>query len=184
LVPSFEKRTEACQSVGMESWGYRMDEDYYTDRHLLRSIDRYLARDANYLLNVGPKGDGTIPSESAAILIRIGKWYSRIKESLEGAVPASHLTSNRNVLLTRKGTTVYVHLMSDPTGEAIKLSPLTVAPRKAILLNTGQPVECSLEMVPSEHVEQRQYLRLRKLPANEMANTVMIVKLEFDRLPE
>ena len=55
-------RTEACQAVGMESWGYRKDEDYYTDRHLIRSIDRYLARDANYLLNVGPKPDGTIPA--------------------------------------------------------------------------------------------------------------------------
>ena len=74
---SFEKRTEACQSVGTESWGYRKDEDYYTDRHLMRSIDKYLARDANYLLNVGPNGDGTIPDESAAILRRIGKWYQR-----------------------------------------------------------------------------------------------------------
>ncbi len=41
---SFEGLTEACQSVGIESWGYRVDEDYYTDRHLIRSIDRYLAR--------------------------------------------------------------------------------------------------------------------------------------------
>jgi len=53
----FDRPTEACQSVGMESWGYRKDEDYYTDRHLMRSIDRYLARDANYLLNVGPTGE-------------------------------------------------------------------------------------------------------------------------------
>src|SRR5206468_634176 len=55
----FDHRTEACQSVGQESWGYRRDEDYYTDRHLIRSLDRYLARDANYLLNIGPMGDGT-----------------------------------------------------------------------------------------------------------------------------
>ncbi len=99
----FGKPTEACQSVGMESWGYRQDEDYYTDRHLLRSIDKYLARDANYLLNVGPKGDGTIPEESAAILHRVGKWYHAVKESLEDVVPASHLTTSRNVLLTSKG---------------------------------------------------------------------------------
>jgi hypothetical protein len=58
---SFDRPTEANQAVGMESWGYRKDEDYYTDRHLIRSIDRYLCRDANYLLNVGPKPDGTIP---------------------------------------------------------------------------------------------------------------------------
>jgi hypothetical protein len=39
-------------------------------------------------------------------------------------------------------------------------------------------------MLPSNHVEQRGYLRLRKLPANELASTVLVVKLEFDDLPQ
>ena len=39
-------------------------------------------------------------------------------------------------------------------------------------------------MVPSEHVEQGRYLRLRKLPVNALANTVLVVKLEFDRSPD
>ncbi|MBI5393944.1 MAG: alpha-L-fucosidase [Verrucomicrobia bacterium] len=181
FAPCFEKRTEACQSVGVESWGYRKNEDYYSDRHLIRGIDRYLARDANYLLNVGPKPDGTIPDEAAAILRRIGKWYRSVKESLEGAAPASHLTANRNVLLTRRDNTLYVHLQADPVGGAVKLKPLTVAPRKATLLNTGQPVECAVDMAPSDHVEHVGYLRLRELPVNTMANTVLVAKLEFDR---
>lgn len=181
---SFDKRTEACQSVGSESWGYRKDEDYYSDRHLLRSIVKYLARDANYLLNVGPKGDGTIPDEAAAILRRIGKWYRAVKESLESVVPASRLTANRNVLLTRRGNTLYVIMHKDPMTEAVKLKPLTVSPRRATLLNTGRPIECAVDMVPSDHVEQKAYLRLRGLPVNELANTVLVAKLEFDRLPE
>lgn len=73
--------TEACQSVGTESWGYRRDEDFYSDRHLLRGIDKYLARGANYLLNVGPMADGTIASEAAAILRRIGQWHGAVRES-------------------------------------------------------------------------------------------------------
>ena len=182
--PSFDKRTEACQSVGTESWGYRKDEDYYTDRHLLRSITKYLARAANYLLNVGPKGDGTIPDEAAAILRRIGKWYRRVKESLEGVVPASHLTSNRNALLTRRDNTLYVHLHHDPLTEAVKLKPLAVLPRRATLLNNGKRVDCVVDMAPSDHSEQKPYLRLRKLPVNKLANTVLVVKLEFDALPE
>jgi alpha-L-fucosidase len=182
--PCFDRRTEACQSVGMESWGFRQEEDYYADRHLLRSIDKYLARDANYLLNVGPRGDGTIPDAAAAILRRVGKWYHAVRESLEGATPASQLTANRNVLLTRRGNTLYVHLHKDPLGEAVKLKPLAVAPRRATLLNTGQPVAFSLDMTPSDHVEHKAYLRLRGLPVNELANTVMVVKLEFDQLPD
>lgn len=176
---SFDRPTEACQSVGTESWGYRRDEDYYTDRHLLRSIDKYLARDANYLLNVGPKPDGTIPDRAAAILRRIGQWHRAVRESLTG-VPASHLTSNRSVLLTRRGQTLYVHLVKDPLADSVKLKPLAVLPRSAVVLNTGQPVECAVDVVPSEHVEQGRYLRIRGLPANEQSNTVLVVKLEFD----
>lgn len=180
---AFERPTEACQSVGSESWGYRKDEDYYADRHLLRSIDRYLARDANYLLNVGPMPDGTIGLNETAILTRIGDWYARVKESLENLQPASHLTSNRNVLLTRRDNTLYVHLHKDPTSAAVKLKPIAMSPRKATLLNDGRPVEFVVEMPPSEHVAHIPCLRLRNLPVNELANSVMVVKLEFDELP-
>lgn len=176
--------TEACQSVGMESWGYKSDEDYYTDRHLLRSLDKYLARDANYLLNVGPRPDGTIPPEPAAILRRVGAWYGKVRESLENVRPASYLTSNRNVLLTRRDNTVYVHLYKEPLGDAVKLKPLDMVPRRATLLNTGEPIPCSVSVCPSDHLEQKGYLRLRKLPVNELANTVLVAKLEFDHLPE
>lgn len=174
--------TEACQSVGAESWGYRRDEDYYSDRHLLRSIDRYLARGANYLLNVGPAPDGTLPPEATAILRRVGAWFASVRESLvDGAEPAPGLTTNPNVLLTRRGEdTLYVHLCGEPTADGVKLKPLAAAPRRVTLLNTGAPAEWALDMAPSDHVEQRAYLRLRRLPVNEMAGTVPVVKLEFD----
>lgn len=183
-LPSFAQRTEACQSVGVESWGYRRDEDYYSDRHLLRSIDKYLARDANYLLNAGPDAAGVIPPEAAARLRRIGQWYHAVREALVDTVPASHLCANRQVLLTQRGRTLYVHLHRDPLSDVVKLKPLAVAPRRATLLNDGRPVEFDLNLVPSDHVEQRAYLRLRRLPVNELANTVLVVKLEFDELPQ
>jgi alpha-L-fucosidase len=183
-VRAFPRLTEACQSVGAESWGYREDEDYYTDRHLLRSIDKYLARDANYLLNVGPKADGTIPDEAAAILRRIGVWYRAVRESLEDVEPVSYLTANPSILLTRRGNSLYVHLFRDPVSEAVKLKPLAIAPKRATLLNTGQSVEWTLDMAPTDHADQQGYLRLRKLPVNELTNTVLVIKLEFDHLPE
>jgi alpha-L-fucosidase len=177
----FDRPTEACQAVGVESWGYRQDEDYYTDRHLMRSIDRYLARDGNYLLNVGPRADGTIPPQASAILRRIGKWYKAVRESLEGVEPASYLTSNRNVMLTRRDRTLYVHLNKDPQGDGVKLKPLNVAPKRAVLLNTGKPVDCVVNLTPADHQEQKVYLRLMHLPVNELANTVLVAKLEFNR---
>ena len=174
-----ERPAEACQSVGMESWGYKKDEDYYTDVHLARSIDRYLARDANYLLNAGPTAEGIIPEVSAAILKRLGKWYHSVEESFENVDPATGLISSRDALITRRGNTIYVHFHKGITGNGFKLKPLNILPERAILLNNGKPVDCIVNLCPSDHLEQKPYLRLRNLPANKMANTVMVIKLEF-----
>ncbi len=178
---AFEKPVEACQSVGMESWGYKKDEDYYTLRHLTGSINRYLARDANYLLNVGPTGEGLIPAESAAILRKIGKWIKSTQESTENVSSADGVLNVPGVLTTKRDSTLYVHLNKAPIGNGVKLKPINVLPVKATLLNNGQPIDCVVNLCPSDHASQQPYLRLRKLPAGEMADTVMVVKLEFDR---
>jgi alpha-L-fucosidase len=181
---SFDRPTEACQSVGMESWGFRKNEDYYNDRHLIRSIDKYMARDANYLLNVGPDPLGIIPPQSRQILINIGKWYQSVRESLENVDPASPLTSNKNVMLTKRKNILFVHLNKDPEGNVVKLRPFTVAPKSAILLNNNQIIKFELEFAPQDHIVQKSFLRLVNLPTNELCNTVLVIKLEFDRPPE
>lgn len=177
----FERLTEACQSVGMESWGYKKDEDYYTDRHLISSIDRYLARDANYLLNVGPTGEGEIPEQSADILKRIGVWKKAVDESFINVKTDSELINSPGVLVTRKDKTVYVHLNRLPVGNGVKLKPITVAPEKATLMNNGKKVDFVVNLCPSDHATQQPYLRLRNLPVEEFSNSVMVIKLEFDK---
>jgi alpha-L-fucosidase len=179
-VAGFDRPTEACQSVGIESWGYKKDEDYYSDRHLMRSIDRYLARGGNYLLNVGPTAEGLIPEKSTKILKNIGKWYSSVKESFENVQPSSQLIVNRNALITSRERTLYVHFFTDLIGDGFKLKPINVLPKKATLLNNNMPVECKVNLCPTDHLEQKAYLRLRNLPSNEMPGTVLVVKLEFD----
>jgi alpha-L-fucosidase len=172
---------EACQSVGMESWGYKKDEDYYTDRHLSRSIDRYLSQGANYLLNVGPTGEGIIPAESSSILKRLGIWYKSVMESYNDVEIASNLISNQNAMVTSGRNTIYIHFNKELTGNGFKLKPINILPKNATLLNDGSRVDCVVNLAPSDHVEQKPYLRLRNLPANSSESTVLVVKLEFDR---
>jgi alpha-L-fucosidase len=181
-LSGFARPTEACQSVGMESWGYRADEDYYSDLHLQRSLAKYLARGGNYLLNVGPKADGAIPIEAERILRRLGDWYVRVRPALLGE-PCSTLTDNRDVLLTRRGDMLYVICHREMAGDAVKLRPLTGAPKRATLLNDGRAVDFAVELLPSDHVAGTACLRLKRLPVNELAGQVLVMALEFDRLP-
>ncbi|MFC1716324.1 alpha-L-fucosidase [Candidatus Poribacteria bacterium] len=175
----FTKPTEACQSLGQHSWGYKEDEDFYADKLLMQSIDRVLAMGGNYLLNVGPKADGTIQDEFVQTLTNIGQWYHKVKEAFYDAEPASELTDNQNVMLTKKDNTLYVHLHKDPESTAVILKPIDVLPRRATLLNTGDELEARVDR-GGRHWREKEYLRIRNLPVNKLTNTVMVIRLEFD----
>jgi alpha-L-fucosidase len=177
----FDKPVEACQSVGMESWGYKKDEDYYTIRHLVSSIDRYLARGANYLLNVGPTGEGIIPPESSAILKKIGRWKEMVGQSFQQVSNDSEIIGIPGVLVTKRDRTLYIHMNKPLVGTGLKLKPINVLPVKATLLNTGKEIDCVVNLCPSDHGTQQPFLRLRNLPCDEMADNVLVAKLEFEQ---
>ena len=44
-----------------------------------------VSKNGNLLLNIGPKKDGTIPEEDAAILRGIGNWLKIIREAIYGS---------------------------------------------------------------------------------------------------
>lgn len=180
-VLAYTQPTEACQSVGVQSWGYREHEDYYTTASLIRSIDGVLARGGNYLLNVGPTPEGVFPPDALEILEAIGRWYAAVRESFENVEPASELTTNREVLLTRRDNVAYVHLHQPPTSRAVILAPLAEQPLRTTLLNTGEPVQTRVERLPSHAPASLEpCLRLYDLPVDRYPDTALVVKLEFD----
>jgi alpha-L-fucosidase len=182
----FTRPTEACQSMGRESWGYRQDEDYYSTKFLIQSIDRIFAMGGSYLLNVGPKADGTLPAECVRGLARIGKWYHMAREAFDGALPCSSMLGRAemglvrydDVLLTRKGNTFYVHLYRDLETSGVLLDCFDRLPRSAVLLNTGKPLSFVVDTTPWRW-RSRPCLRLRGLPVDEITDEVMIARLEF-----
>ena len=173
---AFTKPTEACQSVGMQSWGYRKDEDYYADRYLKMSIDSYLSRGANYLLNVGPDAKGIIPDVSAGILKRIGMWYKKVEESFDDVDLITGKIQNNNILLTSKDNVLYVHLNKLPAGNAVSLYPLKTLSERSLLLNTGKDVRCVVERKP---YEKESFLWIQDIPVNDLTNEIPVLKLEF-----
>ena len=178
---AFTRPTEACQSIGFNSWGFRRDEDYYSILYFLRAIDTNLARGGNYLLNVGPDADGVIPEPGRKILRGVGAWYKRVRESF--AEPLPGLTADPALLATRRGNAIYLHCPRGLSGSALSLHPLKQPPTRVTLLNTSEPVAWTLE--PLIYYRDRgAELRLRNLDADALQETVPVFKLEFDRPPE
>ena len=176
----FTRPTEACNSVGSQSWGYRKDEDYYSAAYLINGIDAILAKGGHYLLNVGPDANGVIPDQASQILQEIGDWYQKTREAFADTAPASELTTNRDVLLTRRGNTLYVHVPVPVKADAVVLSPISQAPTRAVLLNTGEPLRTSVELLPTHWQDGKKVLCIRGLPRNLLAGETLVVKLDFD----
>ncbi len=175
-------RIEACQSIGSQSWGYREREDRYSFAHLAGAIDRYMALGGNYLLNVGPKADGTIPDADVAMLRRLGGWLERVHPSLYDAALAPGLTSNEKVRLTRSnrngGETIYAHLGAYPASEGLLLPGVTREPKRAVLLNTGEALDARVETVPNQF-RNGPCLWVRPIPVDRLAGEPPVVALEM-----
>ena len=179
----FDKPTEACQALGMMSWGYKTDESYYNSKFIMQSMSRIFCLGGNYLLNTGPKPDGTIAEKDIILLNKIGGWLKSIKESVYGCEGVSHLINNKNVMMTRSGNNFYLHFLEDLRGDSVVPEPLTVLPKRTVLLNTGAELSCRRDMGVRDWFDPMEYVRIYGIPAEELNNTVAVIKMEFDEPP-
>jgi alpha-L-fucosidase len=68
---------ETCDTIN-GSWGYNAsDTNFKSVRQLVQYLVKAAGRNANFLLNVGPRPDGTIDPETVRRLEGIGKWMSQ-----------------------------------------------------------------------------------------------------------
>jgi alpha-L-fucosidase len=75
---------ETCMTMN-DTWGYRSwDHNWKSAESLLKNLIDIVSKGGNYLLNIGPKADGTIPEASVERLKTIGKWMKVNSESIYG----------------------------------------------------------------------------------------------------
>ena len=71
------------------TWGYKSyDDDWKSTEDLLYKLIDIASKGGNFLLNVGPKPDGTIPQASIDRLAEIGNWMDINSESIYGTKPS------------------------------------------------------------------------------------------------
>jgi alpha-L-fucosidase len=130
---------ESCMTLN-DSWGYqRADDDWKSSRTIIRNLISCARDGGNYLLNIGPKPDGSIPEESSRVLNEVGAWMQTnghtIYESDLCQVSRSNYAS-----FTRIGNTLYMHVHFWP-GEYVAISGLQTRVKSAKILKTGTEVK-------------------------------------------
>ena len=73
-VPNPWRPWEACMTLN-NHWGYHIsDNDWKSPREVVRMLLTCANGKGNLLLNVGPRGDGSIPEETSRIIREVGEW--------------------------------------------------------------------------------------------------------------
>lgn len=72
-------------SVALNSWCYTENNQYREAYSIIQDLVDIVSKNGCLLLNIGPKSDGTIPEQDAAILREIGAWLKVNGEAIYGS---------------------------------------------------------------------------------------------------
>lgn len=181
----FQRMTEACNSVGEQSWGFREKEDFYTTRHLLSSIDRIMAMGGSYLLNVGPTALGTIDPRYAAKIRAVGDWYNRMQGCLEETEedPFDYQVAHNPCITNRKNGKTYFHFYSGLISSAIAIKRYPGLPKKVRLMNTNEALPFAIERLPEffngNTGVANVYLHISGIPADALVTEPIVLEIEW-----
>ncbi len=118
---------EVCNTLN-GTWGYSANnQKWRTGETVTRELIDIVSRGGNYLLNIGPKPDGSIPQASIDIFKTIGSWLKPNAEAIYGTDATPFATELKWGRVTRKGEdTLYLIVYDKPESGTISL-PCTVS---------------------------------------------------------
>jgi alpha-L-fucosidase len=132
---------ESCMTLN-DSWGFqRADDNWKTPRTVIRNLIACARDGGNYLLNIGPMPDGSIPTESVRVLSEVGAWMRANGDSIYHSEFCQPHSSNY-ADFTRSGNTLYMHVHFWP-GSDVSISGLKVRVLSAKLLRSGANLKVS-----------------------------------------
>jgi alpha-L-fucosidase len=125
---------ESCMTMN-KHWSYnRADDQWKTTKKLLHNLIDIVSKGGNFLLNVGPTGEGEIPEPSVDRLVEIGAWLKTNGEAVYGCGPtpfgeelktkATGKSSKKEVTAwkwraTTKPGQIFVHVFEWPRGSLV-----------------------------------------------------------------
>jgi alpha-L-fucosidase len=129
---------ESCMTMN-DSWGYVTgDNNWKSPHHLIQNLVECARDGGNYLLNIGPKADGSVPEPSVRILGEVGQWLARNGAAIYAADKCLFLHGDI-CGFTRKENRLFTHVYFWP-GETVTVGGVKTEVRSAKLLATNQEV--------------------------------------------
>jgi len=124
---------ECCLPIN-HTWGFKLhDTDYKASKLLLQRLIQVVSTGGNFLLNVGPDGQGEIPAGEADRLKDIGKWLDVNGEAIYGTQMSPFIQKPEWGFITQKPGKLYLSVLLWPKDGKLFV-PLANKVTKAYLL--------------------------------------------------
>ncbi|MDR1852341.1 MAG: alpha-L-fucosidase [Propionibacteriaceae bacterium] len=129
---------ETCETIN-DSWGFHSgDTNWKNPKCIVDELVTAISGGGNYLLNIGPDGEGRVPLASQDVLVKVGSWLARHQEAVYGTDRSPIANPPSGVRFTAKEGKVFAFLLDYPAGELICELP---APARYVgLLASGSPL--------------------------------------------
>jgi alpha-L-fucosidase len=167
---------EACMTIGDScGWGYvQHNPNFKTAPQLLQHLSTAAAGEGNFLLNCGPKPDGTLRAEETKRLAVMGEWLKVNGEAIYGSQRCG-LSGGMIGTWTRKGNTGYFHIFRYP-------GKVATAPLVATKALSARLLGSDAELTVKQEYNGR--LLIKGLPARPPHPCQCVVAVEFESEPQ
>ena len=132
----FDGPWESSVTMFHDTWGYRSWQERGSVeakvREKIRDLAFVTARGGNYLLNIGPRGDGSLVEFDAEVLQGIGHWMQTHGEAIYDGEPLPHLPLDFGYATARPGR-LYLYVATPPADGLLRV-PGWLAPPTAVQL--------------------------------------------------
>ena len=164
---------QSAASMFDETWSYRSWQER-GDKHVkamekLRSLINVVSHGGNFLLNIGPRGDGSVVEFESEVLKEIGAWLKTNGEAIYGTEASPFREDFAWGKSTRKGNKLYLILSGEyPANGTIELNM------------PGYKLQDSKGILASANMKGNKLMvNLPKEAYNDQ--TIQVVELTFDR---
>ncbi|MGX1372727.1 alpha-L-fucosidase [Streptomyces canus] len=131
-----ERQWERCDTMN-GAWGYNagLENSYRPVKDFVRELVTCVSRDGNFLLNIGPKGDGSVTAGSVTVLQGLASWMATYGDSVHGATANPFGTDPVWGTATKKDGKLYAHVFAWPSGGVLQIPALTNPISRVYLMN-------------------------------------------------
>jgi alpha-L-fucosidase len=174
-IGGIEEYWETPQTLN-DTWGYsKYDTNWKKPGEIIRRLVTIVSKGGNYLLNVGPTGEGIIPQPSVDILKRVGEWMDLNKESIYGTSPSPFTSEKPWGYCTRKENILYLHIFEWPEDKILNVEGLNNRVEKAYMLvnkekalkvnrDANGQIQINLPEFPTDSINSVLVLEIKGIP--------------------